>query len=393
METTRHWDLVRGEGPVIATAIHDGHAMRDALQPYLAIAAEDRRREEDPMTGVLAEVGDVRIRVDTSRFEADLNRPRGKAVATDPADVWGLQLWQGDLPGAEVEHSLAYYDSFYALVTELIEERLERWGSVLLVDIHSYNHRRDGPEAPPAPQQGNPDIELGVTTLDPERWGHVARRFRDVLRATPVAGRHPDVRENVRFPTGGHFPEWVYATWGEKVCTISPEYKKTYMDEWTAQADIAAIEDMRRSLQASVLPPACRFCQWQLDDGNPGEMYARNFDRFAPVVDGADEQGALARIGLRVMASVTLDGVALPAQRQHTAPLCIYSGGLAPWRSPHRERVGRQGPPVHPRVNHRRPREQPAAVFRHEPPGRRPDRHHHVRLGRLVALDPRGAVA
>ena len=252
METTNHWDLVLGQGPVIATAIHDGHAMRESLQPYLALDAAERRREEDPMTGVLAEVGDVRIRVDTSRFEADLNRPREKAVARDPADVWGLELWRGDLPDAEVERSLAHYDRFYALIGALIEERLARWGSVLLVDIHSYNHRRDGPDAPPAPQCDNPDIELGVTTLDPARWGHVARRFRDVLRATPVAGRHPDVRENVRFPTGGHFPEWVYATWGGKVCTISPEFKKIYMDEWTARVDIPVLEGFRHGLQRAV---------------------------------------------------------------------------------------------------------------------------------------------
>lgn len=252
MEATKHWDLVRGQGPVIATAIHDGHAIRDSLQPHLAIGAAERRREEDPMTGVLAEVGDVRIRVDTSRFEADLNRPRDKAVARDPADVWDLKLWRGDLTDAEVERSLAHYDRFYALMRSLIEERLERWGSVLLVDIHSYNHRRDGPDAPPAPQCDNPDIELGVTTLDPARWGHVARRFREVLRATPVAGRSPDVRENVRFPTGGHFPEWVYATWGEKVCTISPEFKKIYIDEWTAHVDIPVLEGFRHGLQQAV---------------------------------------------------------------------------------------------------------------------------------------------
>ena len=60
------------------------------------------------------------------------------------------------------------------------------------------------------------------------------------------------MRENVRFPTGGHFPEWVYATWGEKVCTISPEFKKIYMDEWTALVDIPVLEGFRHGLRQAV---------------------------------------------------------------------------------------------------------------------------------------------
>ncbi|QOW24719.1 N-formylglutamate amidohydrolase [Lysobacter sp. H23M47] len=247
-----NWDILIGDGPVIATAIHDGHAMRPSLEPHLALGAEDRRREEDPLTGVLTSVGDVRIRVDTSRFQVDLNRPRDKAVSNDPADTWGLQVWHAPLPAHEMQRSLAGHDEFYATVTELIDRMLERWDALLLIDIHSYNHRRDGADAPPAPQAGNPDIELGVTTLDPDRWGHVADRFAEVLRQHPIAGREPDVRENVRFPTGGHFPEWVYATWGERVCTISPEYKKHYMDEWTGLADIAVLEQCRRGLAKAV---------------------------------------------------------------------------------------------------------------------------------------------
>ena len=60
------------------------------------------------------------------------------------------------------------------------------------------------------------------------------------------------MRENVRFPTGGHFPEWVYARWGSRVCTISPEFKKIFMDEWTGQVDLVALYDLRDSLQAAV---------------------------------------------------------------------------------------------------------------------------------------------
>lgn len=252
MHRNEDWDIVAADGPVIATAIHDGHAIRESLQPYLAIDATARRREEDPMTGFLTEAGDIRIRVRRSRFEADLNRPREKAVPRVPEDTWGLQVWRGELPQVEVERSLAYYDRFYDMIGTLIEAQLARWGNLLLVDIHSYNHRRDGADAAPAPQCDNPDIELGVTTLDPDRWGHVARKFADVLRATAVAGSTPDVRENVRFPTGGHFPEWVYATWGHRVCTISPEFKKTCLDEWTTRVDLPVMEELRAGLLHAV---------------------------------------------------------------------------------------------------------------------------------------------
>jgi N-formylglutamate deformylase len=246
------WDITVADGPVVATAIHDGHAIRDTLRPLLRIGDQHRLREEDPLTGLLTSVGDVRVRVPTSRFEVDINRPREGAVYARPEDCWGLQVWQAPLPEVEIERSLAHWDRFYAMVTELIDALLSRWDAVLLIDLHSYNHRRDGADNPPAPQDGNPDIELGLTTADPVRWGEVCRRFADALRATPIHGSIPDVRANVRFPTGGHFPEWVYARWGARVCTISPEYKKIFMDEWTGLADVAALHALQRGLQSAV---------------------------------------------------------------------------------------------------------------------------------------------
>lgn len=246
------WDITMTDGPVVATAIHDGHAIRPSLQPLLALDEATRLREEDPLTGLLTDVGDVRIRVPVSRFEVDLNRPREGAVYAQPEQCWGLRAWRGPLPAHEMERSRARWDRFYAMVAELIERLLERWETLLLIDLHSYNHRRDGADAAPAPQAGNPDIELGLTTVAPGRWQQVAGRFAEVLRGTPVNGRTPDVRANVRFPTGGHFPEWVYARWGERVCTISPEYKKIFMDEWTGQVDLTALRSLHDGLRAAV---------------------------------------------------------------------------------------------------------------------------------------------
>ncbi|WP_374602986.1 N-formylglutamate amidohydrolase [Arenimonas sp.] len=246
------WHILSRPGPVLATAIHDGHGIRPSLLPYLAISDADRRREEDPLTGVLCTVGDTAVQVRSSRFAYDLNRPRAKAISTDPADTWGLKIWRDDLPASEVDASLARYDRFYQDITRLIEQRLERWGSLLLLDIHSYNHRRDGAGAPAADAAGNPDIDLGVTTLDPARWGDMVADFTAVLSRSQAGNPAPDVRRNIRYPTGGHFPEWVYARYGSDVCTISLEYKKIFMDEWTSQADLAELEGLRTGLERAV---------------------------------------------------------------------------------------------------------------------------------------------
>lgn len=246
------WDIVVGDGPVIATAIHDGHAIRNSLLPWLASEETDRRREEDPLTGLLTSVGDVRIRVRSSRFEVDLNRPRDKAISADPADTWDMRVWKDSLPQSEIDRSLQTWDAWYTMMRTLLDATIARWGCALLIDLHSYNHRRDGADGDSADQSENPDIELGVTTLDPQRWGKVAQQFADELKRHPLGEQTLDVRENVRFPTGGHFPEWVYAQYGDKVCTISPEYKKIFMDEWSGEVDIAAIETLREGLEAAV---------------------------------------------------------------------------------------------------------------------------------------------
>ena len=74
----------------------------------------------------------------------------------------------------------------------------------------------------------------------------------ETLRRTRFRDGAPDVRANVRFPDGGHWPEWVHATYGEHVCTVTLEYKKTFMDEWSGTADLAELEELRAGLVQAV---------------------------------------------------------------------------------------------------------------------------------------------
>jgi N-formylglutamate deformylase len=106
----------------------------------------------------------------------------------------------------------------------------------VVLDVHSYNHRRDGADEPPAPEVDNPEVNIGTGSLDRDRWGHLVDRFMDDLRAREVVGHPLDVRENVRFQ-GGHLSQWVHERYDGVGCALAVELKKVFMDEWTGEAD------------------------------------------------------------------------------------------------------------------------------------------------------------
>ena len=249
---TPPWDFCVQTGPVITTAIHAGHGIRSELLPWLEIGDRERLREEDPLTDYFLAVGDSMLRANRSRFEFDLNRPREMAISTDPADQWGLQIWNSDLPAEQIEKSRRLHDEFYAMMRNHCDAMIARFGRILLLDIHSYNHRRDGPDADPAPAGENPDIDLGATTMNHRIYGDLLESFAQELRSAPVCGRQPHVGVNVRWEDGGNFPEWLHEIYGDDACVITLEYKKSFMDEWTGQANVLALQHLREGLARAV---------------------------------------------------------------------------------------------------------------------------------------------
>lgn len=242
------WSIEFGDGPVVATAIHSGHEVRPDVERWLAVSDADRLREEDPLTSLWTTVGDSSVRVFRSRFEVDLNRPRDEAIPTSADDTWGLDVWREAPPREVVLRSLEEYDRFYASIEALIERLIHDWNSVLVLDLHSYNHRRGGPDVPGDSFLDNPEVNVGTGTMKRDRWATLVDGFIESLRVQPFAGRRLDVRENVRF-RGGWFPEWLHTKYPDKVCVLALEFKKFFMDEWSGTANIAALEELRVALR------------------------------------------------------------------------------------------------------------------------------------------------
>lgn len=245
-----HFTL-EGFGPIVATAIHDGHAVRSSLLDTMYITEADRLREEDPYTGRLTVVGDARLVVGTSRFEVDVNRSREKAVYLTPDDAWGLTVW-GEPPGdVELARSLELYDDFYRTMEELLTRVEREHGAFVVLDLHSYNHMREGSRGAPADPAANPVIIVGTGNTDSARWRGLIDRFIGDLSGHDTGGEPLDVRENVKF-TGGHFTRWVHERFPESSCCLAVEFKKTFMDEWSGALDGARVDLLLAALKSSI---------------------------------------------------------------------------------------------------------------------------------------------
>ena len=250
-------EMVEGEGPLVAVALHHGHAVRAEVNRLLAMHELDRLREEDPYTGLWADMAPTRIMVHRSRFEVDLNRARESAVYREPADAWGLEVWKGPVADEIVACSLAVYDSFYFEIQRICS-RLERsFGHFVVLDLHSYNHRRKGPDDPPSDPVDNPELNVGTGTMKKrDTWATLIDRFIQDLRAFDYFGRNLDVRENVKF-RGGNLARYIHKTFPENGCVLSIEFKKFFMDEWTGTVDDKQLVTLRAALQ-STLPGIMR---------------------------------------------------------------------------------------------------------------------------------------
>ncbi|KRF29771.1 N-formylglutamate amidohydrolase [Phycicoccus sp. Soil802] len=238
-------------GPVVATSVHAGHDVRPDLVELMVLDDAERLREEDPYTDRIAAVVPDRVLTHRSRFECDLNRPRREAIYRTPDDCWGLQVWRdGELPDEQFQGSLATYDAFFDALGARLDRVAER-GPFVLLDVHSYNHRRDGEDQPAAPAHENPEVNVGTGSVDHDLFQPLLERFMRDLRSKDLGCGPMDARENVAFE-GRNIAWFVHDRYPRVGCVLALEFKKTFMDEWTGELNQPALECASVALEAAL---------------------------------------------------------------------------------------------------------------------------------------------
>lgn len=241
---TSFFEIDNQSTPIIATAIHDGHFIREELRSFMLLNEQERAREEDPYTGfMIDDLPVTKIKVSSSRFQLDLNRFIEKAIYEKPEDAWGLNVWKS-LPEGEKKKLHGDYDAFYDAVKQVLDETINKHGYALILDVHTYNHRRDD-AFNEADSEANPEINMG-TFYNTEKWKALCSDYTQFL-----TDQNFDARENVKFK-GGAFAQWMINNYGDKICVLSVEFKKTFMDEWTGIADVSHLIRLQKLLSKSV---------------------------------------------------------------------------------------------------------------------------------------------
>ena len=245
------WTVRRADDAIVATAIHDGSDLRPEVAAAMVLPEDERLREEDPFTGHA--VGDVPTHVipHRSRFEVDLNRAEDEAVYLTPDQCWGLQVWRSPPEPEVVEASRRYHRAFYTMLADLLDGVAAAHGRFVVFDVHSYNHRRNGPGGPAMAAEAAPEINIGTHSMPRAQWAFLLDPLMQAMRGFDFNGRRLDVRENVAFQGRGELARFVHARYPGTGCAIALEFKKFYMDEWTGLPDHDALPAMRAFLRQS----------------------------------------------------------------------------------------------------------------------------------------------
>ena len=145
-----------------------------------------------------------------------------------------------------IERSVAIHAAYYRMLRVLLDDIAAGHDQFVLIDVHSYNHRRDGAGAPPTDLAEAPDVNIGTFSMLREEWAFLLDPLMDAMRGFDFNGRRLDVRENVAFQGKGEQTRFVHDRYPGRGCAIALEIKKFFMDEWTGIPDLAELEAMRR---------------------------------------------------------------------------------------------------------------------------------------------------
>ncbi|PKA84210.1 N-formylglutamate amidohydrolase [Ulvibacter sp. MAR_2010_11] len=227
--------------PYVCGAVHDGHQFRKELWDNCLHTEYDRWFEEDPCTKEFVKTHPIVIAGCDSRFEYDLNRDPENAIYED---AWGKKLWKEPLTYTERKISMDKHRAFYQVVNKLVAKLEEKFGVVVVYDMHSYNWRRWDREVPV--------INLGTANIDNDRFGDIVEYWRQSLSELQLPHKiEATSKINDTFQGNGYFLKYITQNF-KNTLVLATEFKKIYCDELSEVIYPEVVSAIEQQLQQKV---------------------------------------------------------------------------------------------------------------------------------------------
>ncbi|WP_065188205.1 flavohemoglobin expression-modulating QEGLA motif protein [Shewanella woodyi] len=234
--------------PMVCTAIHNGHRLRDDLKKSFLLSKEERFYEEDPYTDELISSFPIVLIGNDSRFEYDLNR--AKTLSTYYKTAWNKQVWEKPLSTKQRAFSHAKHESFYN-VLEAIIARLEMlFKNSIVFDMHSYNHQRIAKDTP--------TFNIGSGQIDVERWGSISHYFERELNKIALPNLDVRAATDEVFQGRGYLIAHINAHF-DNTLVLPVEVKKVFMDETSGEVYPLVLEELKAGVKHAISETAAHF--------------------------------------------------------------------------------------------------------------------------------------
>lgn len=239
---------VREYVPYVCSSIHSGHKLTPALEKKCLISESDRLQEEDPYTDQMIDSFPITLVAMDSRFEYDLNRPPESCVYES---AWGKEVWKKPLTASQNDTSLVKHARYYRVLKALLTKLEERFGAVMLVDVHSYNWQiRKYDDAPV--------FNIGTSQVNVRRWRNTLAVLEKKLRLITLPNLTTTVERNAVFQGRGYQASFVREFFSNTLI-IPLEVKKIFMDEENGEVFPLVLDKLQEGLHMSVLDAATAF--------------------------------------------------------------------------------------------------------------------------------------
>lgn len=235
--------------PFVGFAIHNGHNLRKELKQNCLLSDYERWYEEDPETLNFISSLPIVIAGMDSRYEYDLNRPEETAIYDE---AWGKKVWKKTLTQDEKNVSINKHRNFYKIVSTLISKLELKFNSVVVFDIHSYNHKRYEKETPV--------FNLGTENINQKQYRKYINYWLRELHKINLPGIETVVEENDVFKGKGYLLEHITTNF-KNTLVFATEIKKIYCNEENGEVYPLVIDELTNQFKKAIISTAAYFAK------------------------------------------------------------------------------------------------------------------------------------